>query len=68
MILLSILSVIKHLICDSNLIWLLNLSVDWGKKLLVGFRAVKIQLILFEQSNNNGSVDVKMDGSVVRKK
>ena len=59
---------IKHLICGSNLIWLLNLSVDWGKKLLVGFRAVKIQLILFEQSNNNGSVDVKMDGSVVQKK
>ena len=68
MILLSILSVIRHLICGNNLNWVLNLSVDWGNKLLVGFSAVKTHLILFEQSNNNGSVDVKMDGSVVQEK
>ena len=39
-ILLSILSMIRHLICDNNLNWLLNLNLiyktlDWGKKWLV---------------------------------
>ena len=40
-------------------------TVDWGKKWLVDFNAGKIQLVLFDQSNNNGSIDVKMDGSVL---
>ena len=69
MILLSILSVIRHLIGDNNLHWLLNLNLiyktlDWGKKWLVDFSAGKTQLVLFDQSNSNGSIDVKMDGSV----
>ena len=69
LMLLSVLSVTRHLICGNNLNWLLNLNliyetVDWGKKWLVHFNAGKTQLVLFDRSNNNGSIDVKMDGSV----
>ena len=42
--------------------------VDWGKKWLVNFNAGKTQLVLFDQSNNTGAVDVKMDGSVFEEK
>ena len=73
MILLSILSVIRHLICDNSLNWLLNLNLiyetlDWDKKWLVDFNAGKTQLVSFDPSNNNGSIDVKMDGSVIEEK
>ena len=69
MILLSILSVIRHLICGNNLNWLLNLNqdprnaVDWGKTWLADFNAGKTQLVSFDRSNNNGSIDVKMEKS-----
>ena len=43
-------------------------TVDWGKKWLVDFNAGKTQLVLFDQSNNNGSIDVKMGGSVLEEK
>ena len=43
-------------------------TVDWGKKWLVDFNAGKTQLVSFDQSNNNGSIDVKMDGSVLDEK
>ena len=43
-------------------------TVDWGKKWLVGFNAEKTQLVSFDQSNNTGSIDVKMDRSVVEDK
>ena len=43
-------------------------TVDWGKKWLVGFNAWKTQLVSFHWSNNNGSIDVKMDGSVLEEK
>ena len=43
-------------------------TVDWGKKRLVDFNAGKTQLVSFDRSNNNGSIDVKMDGSVLDKK
>ena len=43
-------------------------AVDWGKKLRVDFNAGKTQLVLFDQSNNTGSIDVKMDGSVLEEK
>ena len=43
-------------------------TVDWGKKWLVDFNAGKTQLVLFDQSNNNGSIDVKIDGSVLEQK
>ena len=40
-------------------------TVDWGEKCLVDFNPGKTQLISFHWSNNNGSVDLKMDGSVL---
>ena len=43
-------------------------TVDWGKKWLVDFNAGKNQLVLFDQPNNNGCIDVKMDGCVLEKK
>ena len=42
--------------------------MDWGKKLLVDFNAGKTQLVPFDRSNNNGSIDVRMDGSVLEEK
>ena len=42
--------------------------MDSGKKWLVDFNAGKTQLVLFDRSNNNGSTDVKMDGSVLEEK
>ena len=38
--------------------------VDWGRKWLVHFNAGKTQPVSFGWSNNNGAIDVKMDGSV----
>ena len=38
---------------------------DWGKKWLVDFSEGKTHLVWFDQSNNTGSVDVKMDGPVL---
>ena len=43
-------------------------TVDWGKKWLVDFSAGKTQLVSFDWSNNTGSIDVKMDGSVLEEK
>ena len=43
-------------------------TVDWVKKWLVEFNAGKTQLVLFDQSNNNGSIDKKMDGSDLEEK
>ena len=73
MILLSILSVIGHLICGNNLNWRLSFNLiyetlDWGKKWLVDFYVGKTQLFLFDWSNKNGSIDVKMDGSGLKEK
>ena len=42
--------------------------MNWVKKWLVDFCARKTQLVLFVHSNNNGSIDVKMNGSVIKKK
>ena len=43
-------------------------TVDWGKKWLVDFSAGKTQLVSFDRSNNNGSIDVKMGGSILEEK
>ena len=43
-------------------------TVDWGKKWLVDFNAGETQLVSFDWSNNNGSANVKMDGSVLEEK
>ena len=51
--------------------WNLNLiyeTLDWDKKWLVDFNAGKTQLVLFDRSNSNGSIDVKNDVSVLDKK
>ena len=40
------------------------MALDIFKDVTVG----KTQLVLFDRSNNNGSIDVKMDGSVFEKK
>ena len=42
--------------------------VVWGKKWLVDFNAGKTQLVSFDRSNNNGSIHMKMDGSVLEEK
>ena len=43
-------------------------TVDWGKKWLLDFNAGKSQLLSSDQCKNNGSVDVKMDASVLEEK
>ena len=43
-------------------------KVDWGKKWLVDFDAGKTQLVSFDWSNNSGSIDVKMGGSILEEK
>ena len=43
-------------------------TVDWGKKQLVDFNSGKTLLVSFDWSNNNGSIDVKMDGFVLEEK
>ena len=57
----------------TTLNWLLNMNLiyetlGWGKKWLVDFIVGKTQLVLFDRSNNNGSVNVKMNGYVLEEK
>ena len=54
----------------SELEWGIGDTVDWVRKWLVDFSAGKIQLVWFEQSNNNlsGTIDVKMDWPVLKEK
>ena len=74
MVLLSILRVIKHLICGNTLNWLLKLNLIhetlWtgGKKWLGDFNPGKTQLVSFDWCSNNGSIDVKKNGSVLEEK
>ena len=42
--------------------------MDWGKKWLVDFNARKTQLVPFDQSDKNGTIDVKMDGCSLEEK
>ena len=42
--------------------------MDWGRKWLVDFNGGKTQLVSFDQFNNTGAIDVKMDGSVLEGK
>ena len=43
-------------------------TMELGRKWLVNFNAGKIQLVLFNRSNDTGAIDVKMDGSVLEEK
>ena len=40
----------------------------WGRKWLVDFNAGKTQLFSFDQSNDTGAIDLKMDKSVLEEK
>ena len=40
-------------------------TVNWGRKWFVDFNAEKTQLVSFDQSQNTGAIDVKMDGSIL---
>ena len=42
--------------------------LDWGKIWLFDFNAGKTELILFDQCNNSGPIDLKMDVSVLEEK
>ena len=42
--------------------------MEWGRKWLAHFNAVKTQLVSFDRSKNTGAIDVKMDGSVLEEK
>ena len=41
---------------------------DWGKNWLVDFNAAKTQLVSFDWSNTTGSIDAKMNWSVLEEK
>ena len=43
-------------------------TVDWGRRILVNFNAEKIQLILFDWSNNTNTIDKKMDDFFLEEK
>ena len=44
-------------------------TVDWDRKWLVDdFNAEKTQLVSFDRSEDTGTIDVKMDGSVLEEK
>ena len=43
-------------------------TVDWCGKWLVDFNAGKTQLASFDQSNNTGAIDMKMDRPVFEEK
>ena len=42
--------------------------MDWGRKWLVDFSAGKTQLVSFDRSNYNGSIDAKIDRSILEEK
>ena len=42
--------------------------MDLGTKWLVDFIAGKTQVVSFDKSSSNGSIDVKMDGSLLEGK
>ena len=42
--------------------------VHWDRKWFADFNAGKTQFVLFEQSNNNGAIDLKIDGFVLKEK
>ena len=74
MILLFILNVSRHLICGNNLNWLLDLNLIYktrwtGPRSSLSISMLeKTQLVSFDQSNNTGAIDVKMNGSVLEEK
>ena len=43
-------------------------TVDWYRNWLVDFNAGNTQVVSFEQANNIGAIDVKIDGSIIEGK
>ena len=43
-------------------------TVDWGEKWLVDFNVGKTQLVLVDQFDNNGFIDVKLNASALEEK
>ena len=74
MVLFSILSMVRHLICGNNLNQLLNLNLIcktlWtgARKGFFDFNGGRTHLVLFDWSNKNGSIDVKMDEYALEEK
>ena len=58
----------KQLELASELEFDLRDTVDWSKKWLDDSNAGKTQLVSFDQSNNTGSIDLKLDGSVLEER
>ena len=58
----------QQLVLTSELESDLRDTADWSRKWFVDFNAVKIQLVFFDQSNNTGAIDTKMDESVLEEK
>ena len=42
--------------------------MDWERKWLVDFNAVKTELVLFDLSNNTSAIDVNIVGSTIVEK
>ena len=73
MILLSTLSVIRHLICGNKWNWLLNLKLIYkalwtGTEIGLLISILETWLLLCDQSNKTYAIDVKMDGSILEEK
>ena len=58
----------QQLVLASELESDLRDTAYWSRKWFVDFNAAKIQLVLFEQSNNTGAIDAKINGSVLEEK
>ena len=58
----------QELVLASELESDLRDTVDQSMKWFVDFNAAKIKLVLFDQSNNTGAIDAKIEGPVLEKK
>ena len=73
MVVLSGLSLMKHLICGNNKSWLSNLNptyetLDWSRKWLANFIVGKTQLVSFDRFSNSVTNDVIIDRYVLEEK
>ena len=59
MVLFSILCVTRHKICS-----ILNTNVELSRKWFTVLNAENTQIVLFDNPNNSGATDVKMDEPV----
>ena len=64
----QVLGMLQHLELASELESDVRDTVKWGRKWIFDFNTEKTQLVLFDQSNNTGAIDLKMDGSFLEEK